>query len=150
MTTITRIDKIKAWIDGTLLPTRVKRKPAPPKPPTRGSVPTATTPAITFNFTSNGMTILNSPTINIDRFASYKEKIVPGLQDHGYKYFLACLSNEYLVQEEWCHDHATEASLPHCDVWQFDQQYPRAFKSETDAMLFSLTYDTTKIDTETK
>jgi hypothetical protein len=81
-----------------------------------------------------------------DRFASYKEKIMSKLQEQGYLYFRAASSNEYQMHEEWCHEHCDSPTLPHCDVWQFDAQYPRAFKNETDATMFALTFDTTKID----
>jgi hypothetical protein len=82
-----------------------------------------------------------------DRFASYKEKIMPKLQEDGYLYFRAGSSNEYQMHEEWCHEHCDAPTLPHCDVWQFDAQYPRAFKNETDATMFALTFDTIGIDT---
>jgi hypothetical protein len=76
---------------------------------------------------------------------------MPKLQENGYLYFRAASSNEYQMHEEWCHEHCDSPTLPHCDVWQFDAQYPRAFKNETDATMFALTFDSTKIDAmETK
>lgn len=139
MATITLIKQLRNWINGTLVPTRVERKSP------RSDPESATQRAIKAE-NSQLMYVLTIDPRTIDRFASYKEKILPKLQENGYSYFRAASSNEYQMHEEWCHEHCESPSLPHCDVWQLDQQYPRAFKSETDATMFSLTFDTKKID----
>jgi hypothetical protein len=83
-----------------------------------------------------------------DRFTSYRDKIMPRLRDSGYAYFLACDSYEYQEHQEWCHENCDAYSLPHCDVWQFDSQYSRAFASQADAMMFCLTFDAYNIQRE--
>jgi hypothetical protein len=84
--------------------------------------------------------------MKLDRFTSYRDKIIPKLQASGYVYFLACASNDYQEHEEWCHANCEDFTLPHCDVWQFDSKYPRAFASQADAMLFCLTFDAYDIE----
>jgi hypothetical protein len=160
MTTITRIKQLRNWLNGTLVPTRLKRKPkssdlsveptiaATPQPASLQAIQNSIAAQqqayaqAMQQYTAQGYLVARI----IDRFASYKEKIMPKLQENGYLYFRAASSNEYQMHEEWCHEHCDSPTLPHCDVWQFDAQYPRAFKNETDATMFALTFDTTKID----
>ena len=139
MVTITLIKQLGNWINGRLVSTRVERK-------SPRNDPKSVTQQVIKAANSQLMYVLTIDPRTIDRFASYKEKILPKLQENGYSYFRAASSNEYQMHEEWCHEHCESSSLPHCDVWQLDQQYPRAFKSEIDATMFSLTFDTTKID----
>jgi hypothetical protein len=152
MTTITLIKQLKNWLNGTLQPTRLKRKPKSLDLSVQPTI--AVTPQSILQLHANALQqhlqlrhgLPPFDRTQIDRFASYKEKIMPKLQENGYLYFRAASSSEYQMHEEWCHEHCDAPTLPHCDVWQFDAQYPRAFKSETDATMFALTFDTMKID----
>jgi hypothetical protein len=162
MATITLIKQLRNWLNGTLVPTRLKRKSKSSElsvEPTIAVTPQPASPQAIQNSNAvcqqvyvRAMQRYTAPMhMAIDRFASYKEKIMPKLQEQGYLYFRAASSNEYQVHEEWCHEHCDSPTLPFCDVWQFDAQYPRAFKNETDATMFALTFDSTKIDAmETK
>lgn len=80
-----------------------------------------------------------------DRFANYRERVIPELKEAGYAYFLACDHHEYQQHQEWCNDHCQDHTLPHCDVWQHSP-YPRAFANKEDAMMFKLTFDATNIE----
>jgi hypothetical protein len=165
MTTITLIKQLKHLLNGALQPTRLKRKPKPSDwlvEPTiavtqQPAAPQAKHQSVSQLACANALQQLmqaNQPGHQghwyklPDRFDSYKEKIMPKLHEQGYLYFRAASSNGYQMHEEWCHEHCDEPTLPHCDVWQFDTQYPRAFKNETDATMFALTFDTIKIDTK--
>lgn len=138
MATIILIKQLADWLGGKLLARRVQRNAKPLNLSVRATI--AVTPQ---RHTGSGWP---HGLINLDRFKSYTEKIIPKLQDSGYQYFLACNSNDYQIHEEWCHEHCEKPTLPHCDVWQIAVQYPRAFISETDAALFALSFDTIKID----
>jgi hypothetical protein len=125
MTTITRLKQLKDWLKGSQQPERVVRKVKLEQETT------------------------NKPfdwLITLDRFASYREKIMPKLQETGYGYFLACDSKEYQIHQEWCNKNCEEDSLGHCDVWQVASCYPRAFASRVDAALFVLHFDATNIN----
>lgn len=80
-----------------------------------------------------------------DRFASFREKIIPKLRTCGYGYFLSCNSNDYVEHQKWCDEHCIDSSLPYCDVWQISVKYPRAFTNKVDAAMFKLTFDATNI-----
>lgn len=137
MATIILIKQLADWLDGKLLAGRVKRNTKP--------LDLSVRPTIAVNpqrHTGSGWTGM----INFDRFNSYKKKIMPKLQGTGYLCFLACNSTDYQIHEEWCHEHCEKPTLPHCDVWQMAVQYPRAFISETDAALFALSFDISRID----
>lgn len=126
MTTITRLKQLRDQLAGKLLPQRVERKPNPSR-----------------------QDVSHNPLdwiITLDRFRSYREKIMPRLQDTGYGYFLACDSKEYQTHQEWCNKYGEEDSLAHCDVWQLDCFYPRAFAGKADAALFILHFDARTID----
>lgn len=140
MATIILIKQLADWLEGKLLQTRVKRNPKPLNLSVRPTI--AVNPQ---RHTGNSRSWL----INLDRFQSYKEKIIPKLHGTGYQYFLACNSNHYQIHEEWCHENCEKPTLPHCDVWQIAVQYPRAFISEADAALFALSFDTTRIASNT-
>lgn len=75
-----------------------------------------------------------------DRYRTYRERVMPQLQQQGYAYFLSCKASDYLEHQEWCNNHCRDHTLPHCDVWQ-SQDYPRAFANKEDAALFKLTFD---------
>lgn len=140
MATIILIKQLTDWLGGKLLARRVQRSAKPLELSVRATI--AVTPQ---RHTGSGWP---HGLINLDRFQSYKEKIMPKLQDTGYLYFRACNSNEYQIHEEWCHEHCDEPTLPHCDVWQLNVQYPRAFKSKADAMIFLLEFDTAEVNSE--
>jgi hypothetical protein len=167
MTTITLIKQLKNWLNGTLVPTRVERKPNPSDLLVEPAIAVTQQPAapqakhqsVSQLACANALQQYHQALQNTytpvyqgllhelpDRFASYKEKIMPKLREQGYLYFRSASSTDYLMHEEWCHEHCDSPTLPHCDVWPFDAQYPRAFKNETDAMMFALTFDTIKID----
>jgi hypothetical protein len=154
MTTITRIKQLRNWLNGTLVPTRLKRQPKSSNLSVEPTIAVTSQPAslqtIQAFQAANAHLLAKLKAANavltIDRFASYKEKIMPKLQENGYLYFRAASSTDYQMHEEWCHEHCDAPTLPHCDVWQFDVQYPRAFRNETDATMFALTFDSIKID----
>lgn len=125
MTTITRLKQLREQVAGKLNPQRVTRKPIPKKP---------TEPLLI-------------QMIQLDRFASFREKIVPTLRENGYGYFLSCDTPDYMEHQKWCDEHCQETTLPFCDVWQIASHYPRAFASRSDAAMFKLTFDATSIDT---
>jgi len=131
-TTITRLKQIKAWIKGSLQPERVQRQQSQ-----------AQQPATTLQLPPRYWADVHR---SVDRFASYREKIMPKLRDNGYAYFLACDSNDYQQHQEWCHANCEDYSLAHCDVWQCDSQYPRAFANQVDAVLFCLSFDAIDIE----
>lgn len=137
MATIILIKQLADWLDGKLLARRIQRNA---KPLDLSDQPTII--ATPQRHTGNSRSWL----INLDRFHSYKEKIIPKLQGTGYQYFLACNSNDHQIHEEWCHENCEKPTLPHCDVWQIALQYPRAFISESDAALFALSFDTARIE----
>jgi hypothetical protein len=127
MTTITRLKQLRNWIDGKLKEERVQRQPQP-------ALPTPTT-------------LLYALSEYVpDRFASYREKIIPKLRICGYGYFLSCASNDYVEHQKWCEEHCIDSSLPHCDVWQIDVKYPRAFANKEDAAMFKITFDARNIE----
>jgi hypothetical protein len=139
MTTITLIKQLKNWLNGTLQPTRLKRKPksssvqptiaVTPQPASPQAIQNSNAPQLAH---ANALRLLQNYSVVVrqprfphelpDRFDSYKEKIMPKLQEDGYLYFRAASSNEYQMHEEWCHEHCDSPTLPHCDVWQFDAQ----------------------------
>lgn len=133
MTTITRLKQLKAWMTGQQKAERIKRQ--------------AEAAALKQVCEQVEQALLKQMGVGIlpNRFTSYRNKIMPKLQASGYHYFLACASNDYQEHEEWCHENCEDFTLPHCDVWQFDSQYPRAFASQADAMLFCLTFDAYEI-----
>lgn len=127
MTTITRLKQLRDWLDGKLKEERVKREPQP-----------AVTPTLLYALSE----------YMPDRFASFREKVMPVLRESGYGYFLSCESKDYLAHQEWCHDHCQDYTLPFRDVWQVSSVYPRAFANKEDAAMFKLTFDATKIDSD--
>jgi len=132
-TTITRLKQIKAWIKGSLKPERVQRQKNQAQQP-------ANTPHLPSQL------YWANVHRSVDRFASYREKIMPTLRDNGYAYFLAFDSNDYQQHQEWCHANCEDHSLAHCDVWQIDSHYPRAFANRADAVLFCLSFDAVGIE----
>lgn len=82
-----------------------------------------------------------------DRFAYYRNDIIPKLQAAGYAVFLQCEHHDYQQHQEWCNDNCQDHTLPHCDVWQHSP-YPRAFANKDDALLFKLTFDAADIAEE--
>lgn len=131
-TTITRLKQIKAWIKGSLQPERVQRQQSPLQQPAN----TSQLPPQLYWADMHR---------SVDRFASYREKIMPKVRDSGYAYFVACDSDDYQQHQEWCHANCEDYSLAHCDVWQCDSQYPRAFANQADAVLFCLSFDASDI-----
>jgi hypothetical protein len=139
-TTITRLKQLRDWLDGKLKEERVKRKAQPFK-----ETPVDFSAALT-NTKPPSVLYTVFENIKIDRFSSYREKIIPKLRDYGYGYFLSCDSNEYVEHQKWCDQYCTESTLPHCDVWQIDTKYPRAFASKADAAMFKITFDAANIE----
>jgi len=133
-TTITRLKQIKAWIKGSLQPERVQRQQSQVQQPITSSA---------FHASLQYWSGLHR---SVDRFSSYREKIMPKLRDNGYAYFLACDSNDYQQHQEWCHANCEDYTLAHCDVWQIDSHYPRAFANQADAVLFCLSFDAVDIE----
>lgn len=134
MTTITLLKQLKSHLAGKLQLQRVERKPK--------------APAITAtNATANPQNVLYSlfEYEKIDRFASYRDKIIPKLLTQGYGYFLSCDSANYVEHQKWCDQYCIDGSLPHCDVWQVSTKYPRAFASKADAAMFKITFDADNI-----
>jgi hypothetical protein len=127
MATITRLKQLRDWLDGKLKEERVQRQPA--------AIPN-TTPALLYALSE----------YMPDRFASFREKIIPVLRNSGYGYFLSCDSNEYIEHQKWCDEHCIDTSLPYRDVWQIDVKYPRAFANKADAAMFKLTFGATNIE----
>jgi hypothetical protein len=138
MTTITRLKQLRDWLDGKLQEERVRRKAKTELMP----------PVTTAVLVPQHQTVLLalSEHRTIDRFSSYREKIIPKLRICGYGYFLSCDSNDYVEHQKWCDEHCVASSLPHCDVWQIDTKYPRAFASKADAAMFKLTFDAITIE----
>lgn len=133
MTTITRLKQLKDWLKGNQQPERVERKLSVERTTTQA----VTKPAVLFALFEHS---------KVDRFTSYREKIIPKLRDSGYGYFLSCDSSEYVEHQKWCDEYCIDSSLPHCDVWQIDKKYPRAFASKADAAMFKITFDATNIE----
>lgn len=132
MTTIVRIMQLKDWVAGKLQPQRIQREVSvEPTFPNAMSHQTVVLPL--------------SNHLKIDRFESYRDKIVPNLRTCGYGYFLSCESDDYIEHQKWCDENCLDFSLPHCDVWQIDTKYPRAFSSKTDAAMFKVTFDAANI-----
>ena len=132
MTTITRLKQLKDWLQRNQQAERLPRKELVERP-----TATIKCPDVLCSLFEHS---------KIDRFATYREKIVPLLRDCGYGYFLACDGKEYIEHQKWCDEYCIDSSLPHCDVWQIDTKYPRAFASKVDAAMFKITFDATKID----
>jgi len=131
MTTITRLKQLKDWMGGKMIPERVQRQSQ------AWEQLQADLAAIREQHELLKATAVAPPT----RLESYRDKIVPNLRQNGYAYFLACDSKDYQQHQEWCHDNCEDHTLPHCDVWQFDAFYPRAFASQADAALFRLNFE---------
>jgi hypothetical protein len=129
-TTITRLKQLRDWLDGKLKEDRVQRQSA--------AIPNTAT------ITLKQPTVLFalSEHMKIDRFSTYREKIIPTLRICGYGYFLSCDSNDYVEHQRWCDANCIDSSLPHCDVWQVNVKYPRAFANKEDAAMFKITFDT--------
>lgn len=143
MTTITILKQWKDQLEGKLLPQRVERKRTESEAAVLldkvakdySLAPTvAPTQAFKFQYST------------VDRFSTYREKIIPQLRESGYGYFLACDSKQYQVHQEWCNDNCQDHCLPHCDVWQVGSEYPRAFANKVDAALFRLMFDADHIE----
>jgi hypothetical protein len=134
MTTITLLKQLKAQLAGNLQSQRVERKPKAPA-------------ITTTNATAKPQNVLYSliEYEKIDRFASYRDKIIPKLLEQGYGYFLSCDSADYVEHQKWCDQYSIDSSLPHCDVWQVNAKYPRAFASKADAAMFKITFDAANI-----
>ncbi|MDC8773566.1 hypothetical protein [Roseateles albus] len=76
-----------------------------------------------------------------DPFHTYRARVMPGLKKRGYRFFFKCNPDDYVDQQEWCNTHAEDDSLAHCGLWS-KQPHPRAFKSESDAILFRINFNT--------
>jgi hypothetical protein len=135
-TTITLLKQLKAHLAGKLQSERVERKAKPLDASTTAL--TAKPPAVLY--------ALSTEYENYDRFASYRDKIIPKLLESGYGYFLACDSADHIEHQKWCDQYSIDGSLPHCDVWQVSAKYPRAFASKTDAAMFKITFDANNIE----
>lgn len=162
ITTITRLKQLRDQLAGKLLPQRVERKrkeqqqmqeeflrtctqgfDTPESALTQLVVhptPAKTNPVITMS------PAVASWVASLDRFASFRDKIVPKLREGGYGYFLSCDSKQYQEHQEWCNDNCQDHSLPFCDVWQVDSRYPRAFADKTDAALFRIMFEAVLIE----
>lgn len=125
MTTITRLKQLRDWLDGKIKEERVQRQPQP-------------TPPTTLLFALSEYVP--------DRFASFRDKIIPNLRNVGYAYFLSCDSDDYIAHQEWCNDHCQDHTLPYRDVWQVSSVYPRAFANKADAAMFKIHFDATNIE----
>lgn len=141
MTTITRLKQLRDQLAGKLQPQRVERK--------RKEQLLADALMECKAVVSSAITQTKTPKYvfeQFDRFASYREKIVPKLRESGYGYFLECDSNQYQEHQEWCNVSCQDHTLPHCDVWQVSSKYPRAFANKTDAALFRIMFEAVQIE----
>lgn len=145
MTTITRLKQLRDQLAGKLQPRRVERKR---KEQLIADAIRECTAAVNSAITQT-QTQTKTPTFlfeQFDRFASYREKIVPKLRESGYGYFLECDSKQYQEHQEWCNVSCQDHTLPHCDVWQVSCKYPRAFANKTDAALFRIMFEAVLIE----
>lgn len=145
MTTITRLKQLRDQLEGKLLPQRLERKKKAQEAQALAERIDQFNRLLTQNLPIGPITFSSSYS-NLDRFTSYREKIVPQLRESGYGYFMACDSKRYQEHQEWCNDNCQDHSLPHCDVWQVDSRYPRAFANKIDAAVFRLMFDSELIE----